>query len=164
MIILGIDPGTARCGYGVISDEKGGLSLIECGLIETAPADDAGIRLKHIFERACELIQRFSPEVVSIEQLFYGSNVSTALAVGQARGVVLLAAASHGVKVAEYTPLQVKQIVVGYGKAEKHQVQYMVQTLLKMSKPPTPDDTSDALAVAICYAHSRRMMDKVEAQ
>jgi crossover junction endodeoxyribonuclease RuvC len=157
MIILGIDPGTARCGYGVIEEKSGEMALLDCGLIETHPGQTDAFRLKIVFDGIVGLIERHSPDVISVEQLFYGANSQTAMKVGQARGVILLAAASSGVETAEYTPLQVKQAVVGYGKADKSQVLYMVKTILKMKEDPATDDTSDALAIAICHANSRRM-------
>lgn len=163
MIILGIDPGTARCGYGVIEEVRGDLALLDCGLIETAPGKTDAQRLKTVFDGVADLIGRHSPHVVSVEQLFYGANSQTAMKVGQARGVILLAAAESGVETAEYTPLQVKQAVVGYGRADKSQVLYMVRTLLKLQDDPMADDTSDAIAIAICHANSRRMKALTEA-
>ncbi len=162
MIILGIDPGIARCGYGIIEEKHGVLSLVDYGLIETDSSNEDIVRLKEIFERTNNLIEQFSPSIMAVEQLFYGSNSRTAFAVGQARGVVLLAAALSSIKTAEYTPLQVKQAVVGYGRAEKNQIQYMVKELLKMAKTPKQDDAADALAVAICHAHSYRIKEKLE--
>lgn len=162
MLILGIDPGTARCGYGVIKEEGSKLILVDSGLISTPSKQNDAERLCGIFSQANDLIKKHSPDVVSVEQLFFATNARTAFSVGQARGVVILAAAMHGIPVAEFTPLQVKQTVVGYGKADKAQVQYMVKTILKMKETPHPDDIADALAVAICYAHSHTMKEKME--
>lgn len=161
MVILGIDPGTARCGYGLISDTKGRLGLIECGLIETPPNSPLTNRLQTIHTRLLELIDGQNPETVAVEELFFASNVKTALSVGQARGVILLAAALKGVPVAEYTPLQVKQAVTGYGRADKEQVRSMVKTILNLSELKGHDDASDALAIAICHVFSARMTEKL---
>ncbi len=161
MVILGIDPGTARCGYGLINDAKGRLSLIECGLIETPPNSPLTDRLLTIHTRLLELIDGQNPGSVAVEELFFASNAKTALSVGQARGVILLAAATSGVPVAEYTPLQVKQAVTGYGRADKEQVRSMVKTILKLQDLKGHDDASDALAIAICHAFSARMTDKL---
>lgn len=162
MIILGIDPGLARCGYGVISEEKGQLYLLECGLIQTDSSLSEAERLREIYQKAIELIEGFNPNIVAVEQIFHGTNVMTASSVGQARGVILLAASNCEVPVSEYTPLQVKQAVAGYGNAGKQQVQYMVQALLHLSSPPKSDDAADALAVAICHAHHKDMLAKME--
>ncbi|MFZ3063647.1 MAG: crossover junction endodeoxyribonuclease RuvC [Actinomycetota bacterium] len=162
MIILGIDPGTSRCGYGIVRDSgSSGLEMLSYGVIETKPKSPVPECLRGIFQKILEVIDEFDPDAVAVEQVFYGANTQTALSVGQARGVILLAAATRGLPVSEYTPLQVKQAVVGYGRAEKAQVQYMVKALLKMSSLPTPDDAADALAVAICHAHCRGMLKLV---
>ena len=161
MVILGIDPGTARCGYGLIDETSGALKLIDCGLIETTPETSDADRLNAIFTSLNDLIARHRPAAVAVEKLFYGNNSRTAMAVGQARGVILLAAATHGVETAEYTPVQVKQAVSGYGAADKHQVKAMVKTLLNLKELTGHDDTSDALAIAICHAFSRRMVDRI---
>jgi crossover junction endodeoxyribonuclease RuvC len=161
VIILGIDPGTSRCGYGVIRDSAGsGLELLDYGVIETDPESSTPESLREIFQKVSRIIDEFAPDTVVVEQVFYGSNTRTALSVGQARGIILLAAANRGLPISEYTPLQVKQAVVGHGRAEKGQVQYMVKALLKMSSLP-PDDAADALAVAICHAHSRGMVARL---
>lgn len=162
MIILGIDPGIARCGYGAITEEKGQLYLLECGLIQTDSSFSEAERLREIYQKTVELIKRFNPNIVAVEQVFHGTNVMTASSVGQARGVILLAASNCEVPVSEYTPLQVKQSVAGYGQAAKGQVQYMVQALLHLSSPPKPDDAADALAVAICHAHHKDMLTKMQ--
>lgn len=154
MIVLGIDPGTAITGYGVIQVEGNRLKMLDYGCIMTDAALGLEKRLAAIYQEMNQLITRWHPQEVAIEELFFNKNVRTALAVGHARGVVLLSAAHHGLPLGEYTPLQVKQAVVGQGRAEKQQVQYMVKILLNLSKVPKPDDAADALAVAICHAHS----------
>ena len=150
MITLGIDPGTARLGYGVVrlTDDP---VLIDVGVIETGASLPMPDRLLNLFDAVTGLIERHRPDVVAVEQLFFARNVTTAIAVGQARGVVLLAAARAGIAVAEYSPSEVKQAVVGYGKADKGQMQEMVRIILGMEHPPQPDDAADALAIALCH-------------
>ncbi|MDI6799534.1 MAG: crossover junction endodeoxyribonuclease RuvC [Actinomycetota bacterium] len=157
MIILGIDPGLATTGYGVIDCIGNKISPIDFGCIRTEADLSLALRLSEIFLQTEELIERYAPEEVAIERLFFNSNAKTAFSVGQARGVVLLAMARSNLVIADYTPLEVKQSVVGYGRAEKRQVQEMVKTILNLSVTPRPDDASDALAVAICHFHSRKM-------
>lgn len=156
MIILGIDPGTAITGCAVIESTASGNTLraLDYGCIRTSPDLPMHVRLQEIYSAVCRKVGEYKPEVVAIEQLFFSKNVRTALAVGQARGVAILAAANCGLGVAEYTPLQVKQAVTGYGRASKQQVQRMVTALLRLPEIPRPDDTADALAVAICHGHS----------
>jgi len=157
MIILGIDPGTAITGYGVIAQQGNHLRRISDGVVRTSAQLSVAARLNEIFDRIRQIIREFQPDAVAVEELFFNTNVRTALAVGQARGIILLAAEQAGLEIAEYTPLQVKQAVVGYGRAEKGQVQEMVRTLLCLREIPKPDDAADALAIAICHAHSRKM-------
>lgn len=152
MIILGIDPGTAIVGYGLVEINSGHLRAQDYGCIRTSSNKPAYLRLVAIYDRLKEIISASRPEIMAIEELFFNKNTRTALAVGQARGVVLLAAAHSGLPVAEYTPLEVKQAVAGFGRASKDQVQRMVQVLLDLDKAPRPDDAADALAVAICHA------------
>lgn len=161
MVIMGIDPGTARCGYGVIEQTGGSLRLLECGLIDTPAGTPAADRLSGIFSKLNNLIEAHAPAAVAVEELFYGNNAKTAISVGQARGVVLLAAATHDVETAEYTPPQIKLAVTGYGKADKEQVRAMVKTILNLRELKGHDDMSDALAVAICHAFSCRMAGKI---
>jgi len=161
MIILGIDPGTARCGFGVVEQDRGDLRLLDCGLIDTPAGTPAGHRLTAIYSRLTELINTYKPAAVAVEELFYGNNAKTAIAVGQARGVILLAAAHHSIATAEYTPPQVKLAVTGYGKADKEQVRSMVKTVLNLKELRGPDDTSDAVAVALCHAFSCRLTDRI---
>ncbi len=163
MRVVGIDPGTATTGYGVIEESAGRLILISFGTICT-PSDMAmPQRLLELHDRLIELIALHAPETAAVESLFFQKNVRTALSVGQARGAVLLALAESRLPVSEYTPLQVKQAVTGYGGAEKRQVQTMVRTLLGLAEFPKPDDAADALAVAICHAHSQKITRLMEA-
>jgi crossover junction endodeoxyribonuclease RuvC len=156
MKVLGVDPGTARMGYGVVERNGGTLKLCDYGCLETTGQKSPGQRLEFLYISLGEVVKKHRPSVMSVEALFFSKNVKSAFAVGQARGVALLLAAQREMSVAEYTPLQVKSALVGYGKAEKAQVQYMVQQLLKMAELPEPDDASDALALAICHAHTLR--------
>ncbi|NMB24349.1 MAG: crossover junction endodeoxyribonuclease RuvC [Firmicutes bacterium] len=153
MLILGIDPGTGITGYGLISAEGNRLRAEDYGVIRTKVGEETSQRLCVLHDSLNELIEKAKPDVVAVEQLFFNTNVTTALAVGQARGVILLTAAQAGVSVAEYTPLQVKQTVTGQGRATKQQVGFMVKALLNLEAIPRPDDASDALAIAICHAH-----------
>lgn len=154
MIILGIDPGLATVGYGVVDYTKNKFTCIDYGAIETPPKIPVCDRLEMIYDSLTELIHRYSPSTMSIEQIFFNTNQKTAVAVCEARGVILLCAKKNHILFGEYTPLQVKQSVVGYGRAEKHQVMAMVKNLLKLNKVPRPDDAADALAMAICHAHT----------
>jgi len=155
--VLGIDPGTAVTGYGVVESTGSSLRAIEFGVIRTKPATPFQERLAQIYREVSEVIERTRPEAVSIEKLFFNTNVTSALSVGQARGVAALAAAHAGLEVAEFGPLEVKEAVVGYGKAEKSQVQQMVRVLLGLDDMPSPDDAADGLAVAICRIHRREL-------
>lgn len=159
MLILGIDPGTAIMGYGLIEKKGQNLFPVTYSCWRT-PADmPMPQRLRHLYESLENLLLKYSPDVMAVEELFFNRNTTTALSVGQARGVVLLGAARNNIEVFEYTPLQVKQAVVGYGKADKQQIQFMVRALLSLQETPKPDDTADALAIAICHAHSMRRID-----
>jgi len=157
MLVLGIDPGTALTGYGLVKSEGDDLTLVAYGVITTSPHQPLPERLQHIYRELTALIEDRQPTAVAVEELFFSKNVRTALSVGQARGVVLLAAANAGLPVYEYTPLQVKQAIVGYGQASKAQVQQMVKMLLALDSVPQPDDAADAIAVAICHTHSARL-------
>jgi crossover junction endodeoxyribonuclease RuvC len=150
MIAIGFDPGTARLGYGVIETEPDPRA-IDYGVIVTDSDEPMASRLLDIHDAVTELIDRHQPSAVAVELLFFARNVTTAMTVGQARGVILLAAAQRGVVVAEYAPSEVKQAVVGYGKADKRQIQEMVRIMLGLDDLPRPDDAADALAVAICH-------------
>lgn len=153
MLALGIDPGTAICGYGLVEHRGSSLRAVEYGAVQTSPRLSNSERLVIIHRDIDLLIKKHKPDIVGVEQLFFNKNVRTAMAVGQARGVILLAAAQNGIDLAEFTPLQVKQSVVGYGKAEKEQVIFMTQRLLNLPAKPHPDDVADALAIAICTTH-----------
>jgi crossover junction endodeoxyribonuclease RuvC len=157
MILLGIDPGTATTGYGVIEEEKGKVKVIDYGCILTKANTDLADRLEKIEKELTELIKKYQPFEVAVEELFFTNNAKTAIAVGQARGVILLTAKKCHCVIAEYTPLQVKNAVCGYGGADKKQVQRMVQMLLKLDEIPKPDDAADALAIAICHSASRKL-------
>lgn len=154
MIILGIDPGLATVGYGVIEYKNGAFRTIAFGAILTPAHTSIESRLLTIYNDLDEIIKKYKPDDVAIEEIFFNNNSTTAIAVAEARGVILLCAHKNGVSVNEYTPLQVKQSVVGYGRAEKKQVILMVNTLLGLKKGPRLDDTADALAIAICHAHT----------
>ena len=159
--ILGIDPGTATMGWGVIRQDGNRLRYIQHGAVTTPPAWEMPRRLSRLFDGVTELVRGYEPEAVAVEELFFNTNVTTAITVGQARGVALLAAYRAGIEVFEYTPLQVKQAITSYGRADKRQVQEMVRTLLNLREIPRPDDAADGLAIAICHAFSGRMSGKV---
>ena len=152
MRVIGIDPGTASCGFGIVHEKDGRLRAIDHGWWQTPAAERLELRLKTIFDGVAGLIEAHRPDAVALEESFVGVDARTALSVGQARGAVMVAAASAGVECAEYAPARVKQLVCGYGRAEKQQVQKMVTAILSLEAPPTPSHASDALAVAICHA------------
>jgi crossover junction endodeoxyribonuclease RuvC len=153
VIVLGIDPGVANTGYGVVAQHQGRMLALDGGVVETAPGLDAGRRLAVIHERVGELLDEYRPDAIALEDVYFGANARSAFAVGQARGVVMLAAGQRGVPCSSYTPQQVKSAVCGNGRAAKGQVQRMVQTLLALTELPRPDHAADALAVAICHAN-----------
>ena len=157
MIIMGIDPGFAITGYGVVKYEGNKFTVIDYGAVTTQAGTPLPERLLILDRGLEELIGKHSPDAIAVEELFFNKNIKTALAVGHGRGVALLAAARSGVGVFEYTPLQVKQSTAGYGRAEKAQVQQMVKVILNLASIPKPDDAADALAVAICHGHSYKM-------
>ena len=157
VIVLGIDPGVANTGYGVVAHDRGRLVALDGGVIETAAGAEPGARLAHIHARVGELMDGYGPDAVAIEDLYFGANARSAFAVGQARGVVILAAGQHDVRCSSYTPQQIKNAVCGSGRADKGQVQRMVQTLLALPELPAPDHAADALAVAICHANGAPM-------
>ena len=159
--ILGIDPGTATMGWGVIRQEGNRLRYVQHGTVTTPPTWEMPRRLGRLFDGVTELIKGYRPETMAVEELFFNTNVTTAITVGQARGVAILAAHKAGIEVHEYTPLQVKQAITSYGRADKRQVQEMVRALLNLREIPKPDDAADGLAIAICHAFSSRMSDKV---
>lgn len=157
MLTLGIDPGTATTGYGLLRElPDGSLSVIEFGVITTPKTDSDPDRLVQLYIRLKEILSAHQPDSAAVEKLFFQKNITTAISVGQARGVVLLALAQAGLVVGEYTPNEVKQSVTGYGSADKRQVQEMVKVLLSLDQIPRPDDAADALAIAITHIHTRR--------
>lgn len=162
MIILGIDPGIAITGYGIVQCKGNSFKAIDYGIITTEANTPFPKRLKILYDEMNKVIEKFHPEDLAIEELFFNKNVKTAIKVGQARGVEILAGINKGLKIYEYTPLQVKQGVVGYGRADKRQVQEMVKLLLNLKDIPKPDDAADALAVAICHGLSLKFKEMFE--
>lgn len=156
MIILGIDPGIAIVGYGVVEYKAPRFATLDYGAITTPAHTSVDSRLEIIYSSLTQLISMYSPTQMSVERLFFNTNTKTAIDVAQARGVILLAARQNGLDIGEYTPLQVKQAVTGYGQADKRQVMLMIKTILSLDTIPKPDDAADALAVAVCHAHSVR--------
>ena len=157
MRVLGLDPGTAITGYAVVTEDGGGLTLNAIGVIRTPANTPLPSRLQTIHAELRALITEHEPDAAGVEELFFSRNARTAMSVGHARGVVLLALINAGLPIGEYTPMQVKQAVTGYGNADKHQVQEMVRMLLNLPEIPRPDDAADAAAVAICYLHRARL-------
>ena len=164
MIILGIDPGTATTGYGLIEEKSGKLALVDYGVIITEPKMTLEQRLERLYDQLGDIIDEYNPDEIAVEQLFFSNNVKTAMAVGQARGVILLATQKAGVPMSEYTPNQVKNGICGYGAADKKQVQKMVQMLLNLTELPQPDDAADALAIAICHASAGNIESRIKNQ
>lgn len=164
MLVLGLDPGLATTGYGLVQEsESGDMALVDCGTIETPAGEPLPSRLLQIARELALLLTRYCPDIVAVEELFFARNVTTALIVGQARGVTILEAARAGIPVHEYKPMIIKQAITGYGKAPKSQMQEMVRLLLQLEQVPTPDDAADAVAVAICHLHNRRLAGLVGA-
>lgn len=161
MLVLGVDPGTAITGFGLVREEGEVLTLVECGVLTTAPGQGLAPRLQSIYQGLGQVIGRHHPDAAAVEELFFSRNARTALAVGHARGVALLALADAGLPIYEYKPAQVKQAIAGYGGADKGQVQEMVRLLLGLDAVPQPDDAADAVAVAVCHIHSARMADLI---
>ncbi len=159
--ILGIDPGTATMGWGVIRQEGSRLRYVQHGAITTPPTWGMPRRLGRLFDGVTQIVEGYRPDTVAVEELFFNTNATTAITVGQARGVAVLAAYRAGIEIAEYTPLQVKQAITSYGRADKRQVQEMVRALLNLREIPRPDDAADGLAIAITHAFSSRMPEKV---
>jgi crossover junction endodeoxyribonuclease RuvC len=157
MRVLGVDPGTAATGYGVVEEAEGGLRALVHGIVATRSGRPLPQRLQVIYRELAQVARDWQPDEAAVEELYFSANVRTAMSVGQARGVALLALADAGLTVAEYSPLAVKQALTGYGAAEKRQMQEMVRVLLGLSEIPRPDDAADALAVAVCHLHSARM-------
>lgn len=163
MLAIGIDPGTATTGYGLVREgPSGGLAVVDYGVIRTPAKKPMPRRLKQLHDELTDVLSLHHPDTGAVEKLFFQRNVSTAMSVGQARGVAMLALAQADLPVGEYTPLEIKQAVAGYGGADKRQVQEMVRALLSLEEVPRPDDAADALAVAICHLHSARMRDVLQ--
>lgn len=157
MIILGIDPGLAIVGYGVINTQKGNSSVVDYGVINTPKEDSVPVRLEKIYSGMISLVEKYNPDCIAIEELFFNTNTTTGINVAQARGVILLVCQQKKLKMYEYTPLQIKQALTGYGKAEKKQIQFMVARLLQLKAVPKPDDAADGLAVALTHAQTARL-------
>lgn len=154
MRILGIDPGYAILGWGVLDLKGNHFSVVDYGAVTTDVKMDMPNRLRHLYTSLNSIIEEYKPDVASVEELFFNNNAKTAIMVGQARGVIILACVNGGLDIYEYTPLQIKQALVGYGRADKKQVQAMVKSILNLKEVPKPDDTADAVAAAICHGHS----------
>jgi crossover junction endodeoxyribonuclease RuvC len=151
MRILGLDPGTATTGYGIVDAVNGRLQMVAYGVIKTKAGEPAAKRLQVLYEKLNDLLLQYEPDTAGVEELFFGRNTTTAISVGQARGVLLLALANSGVSIGEYSPPRIKEAVTGYGKADKMQVQLMVRNLLDLDETPRPDDAADGLAIAIAH-------------
>ncbi len=162
MLIMGIDPGIAISGYGLVSSNRNNCYVIDCGVIKTSPKLKMPYRLRKIYEGYTEILQKHKPDAVAIEKLFFNKNAKTIISVGQARGAAILAAALSDIEVFEYTPLQVKQAVVGYGRADKYQVQRMIKIFFNLNELPKPDDLADALATALCHINSYKFQNIVD--
>jgi crossover junction endodeoxyribonuclease RuvC len=162
VLVLGIDPGTAITGYGLVREEEERLVLVDYGVIMTPSGQPLPARLQTIYHGLASVIREHQPQAAAIEELFFSRNVRTALSVGQARGVALLGLAEASLPIFEYKPLEIKQAIAGYGGADKHQVQQMVRMLLNLEEIPQPDDAADAIAVAVCHIHSARMRALLE--
>ncbi|MDX1413239.1 MAG: crossover junction endodeoxyribonuclease RuvC [Candidatus Promineifilaceae bacterium] len=162
MRVLGLDPGTASTGYGIIDADAGRLSLVTYGVIKTAAKDAPAARLQKIYFKLNQLIDRYRPDSAGVEEVFFGRNITTAISVGQARGVLLLALANANIPIGEYSPPKIKDTVTGYGNADKAQVQLMIRNLLDLEETPRPDDAADGLAVAITHYEYQRFASLAE--
>ena len=162
MRVMGIDPGSNCTGFGIVEEIKGNLNAVHWSSVRSTSKDTFPKRLKRIYNELTIAIEKFSPDIVAVEDLFYATNVKTVIKLGQTRGVALLAAVNNDLQVAEYSPLQIKQSVVGYGRADKNQVQNMVTTLLRLKEKPDPFDASDALAAAICHIHHDGLQQRIK--
>lgn len=162
IIILGVDPGVASTGYAFIEEKDKKTEILDYGVISTSSKQNFSDRLEYIHQALTKIIKKYKPDIIAVEQLFFCKNVKTALNVGQARGVILLTAILNKLPLYEFTPLQVKQAVCGYGKADKRQVQAMVKTILGLKQIPKPDDAADALAIALTYLQSKSFLDKMK--
>lgn len=157
MIILGIDPGTAATGYGVIEQNGDNVNLIKFGCIKTTPQTEKKERFKIIYDNLLSLIDEYCPDVLAVELLFFNKNTKTALSIGEVRGIIFLACAVKNIKLFEYTPLEVKNTLAGYGRADKNQIKQMIQMQFDLPKPPTPDDAADAVAIALCHLANEKI-------
>jgi len=155
MTILGIDPGIADTGYGIIEKKSGKFIFVECGTIKTSSKQELPQRLENLYKDLTTIIKKYKPKQIGVEELFFAKNAKTAITVSHARGVILLVAKQAKAEIREFTPLQIKQALTGYGRAEKNQIQQMVKTILNLDKIPKPDDAADALAIAICSAQTK---------
>jgi crossover junction endodeoxyribonuclease RuvC len=162
VLVLGVDPGTAITGYGLVREEEDGLTLVDYGVITTPAGQPLPERLQTIYHGLADVARKHQPQQAAVEELFFSRNVRTALSVGHARGVALLALVDAGLAIHEYKPLEIKQAITGYGGADKQQVQEMVRLLLNLDHVPQPDDAADAVAVAVCHIHSARMTALIE--
>ena len=162
MKVMGIDPGSNCTGFGIVEEIKSDLHALHWSIVRSKPKHSFPERLKRIYDELVLTMEKFQPDVVAVEDLFYATNVKTVIKLGQTRGVTLLAAVNCGIELAEYSPLEVKQSVVGYGRADKNQVRDMVTILLKLKEKPEPFDASDALAVAICHIHNAGLQQKIK--
>lgn len=162
MIVMGIDPGLALMGYGVVESDGYRFRTLDYGVVETKAHTEEPERLLQLWHGLNELLNKYKPDAVSVEELFFNKNVKTAISIGQARGVILLAVKSCGIPLFEYTPLQAKQAVAGYGHADKKQIQFMVKTILGLAEIPKPDDAADALAIAITHINNVGMLSKIK--
>lgn len=162
MRVLGIDPGSETLGWGIVDGDAARYAGVDFGVVKSSPRQAFSRRLANIYEGVAKVIDDFQPDVLSIEEAFYAANVSVALKLGQVRGIVLLLAEQRGIEISEYAPRLIKQTVVGYGNADKRQVQEMVRLLLRLKAVPTPHDAADALAIAICHVHHSGMRDKID--
>ena len=159
---MGVDPGSNCTGFGIVDEVKGNLQAVHWSSVRSSPKDAFPQRIKHIYDELIIAMEKFTPEVVAVEDLFYATNVKTVIKLAQTRGVILLAAVNCGLRVAEYSPLEIKQSVVGYGHADKNQVRDMVSTLLRLKEKPEPFDASDGLAAAICHIHNDELQQKIK--
>ena len=159
---MGIDPGSNCTGFGIVEEIQGNLNAVHWSSVRSTTKDTFPKRLKRIYNELIIAMEKFSPDIVAVEDLFYATNAKTVIKLGQTRGVALLAAVNNGLQVAEYSPLQIKQSVVGYGRADKNQVQDMVTTLLRLKEKPDPFDASDALATAICHIHHDELQQRIK--
>lgn len=162
MIILGIDPGIATVGFGIINKERNVTTVIDYGIISTPKTDPLPVRLEKIYSSIIKLIEKYNPTVAAVEELFFNKNIKTAFPVAQGRGVAVLACMHKKCELFEYTPLQIKQALTGNGRAEKHQVQFMVKAILKLKTIPKPDDAADALAIALCHGQTNTFLSQTQ--